>query len=136
MILVDAGPLIALIDRGQGDAHRRCLQAQTSLTSPLLTSWPCFTEAMYFLGNLGGWRGQESLWKLVSGAPLLIHAPNAQETQRMRELMEQYHDVPMDLADASLVAMAESLSLRRIFTLDSDFHVYRVGDKEPFEVIP
>jgi predicted nucleic acid-binding protein len=136
MTLVDAGPLIALIDRGQGDTHRRCLEAQSSLTSPLLTSWPCFTEAMYFLGNLAGWKGQESLWKFVDGTALLIHAPSARETERMRELMEQYNDVPMDLADASLVTIAESLGLRKIFTLDSDFHIYRIGNKEPFDVIP
>lgn len=101
MTLVDAGPLIALIDRGQGDSHRRCLKAQDNLTGPLLTSWPCFTEAMYLLGTLGGWRGQQSLWTFLSSGTLLIHAPSAQETERMRDLMDLYHDVPMDLADAS-----------------------------------
>lgn len=43
----------------------------------------------------------------------------------MHQLMEQYHDTPMDLADASLVATAETLNLTRIFTMDSDFYVYR-----------
>ena len=50
--------------------------------------------------------------------------------------MEKYQDIPMDLADASLVAAAESHNLRRIFTLDSDFYVYRLHDKDAFEVFP
>lgn len=51
-------------------------------------------------------------------------------------LMEKYQDIPMDLADASLVAVAESQKIKRIFTLDSDFYVDRLYDKEAFEVIP
>ena len=47
--------------------------------------------------------------------------------------MEQYSDTPMDLADASLVATAEALHLTRIFTLDSDFYVYRIKDTGTFE---
>ncbi len=58
------------------------------------------------------------------------------EQLRMRELMNQYQDVPMDLADASLVVTAETLGRRRIFTLDSDFYVYRIKGKEAFIVIP
>lgn len=54
----------------------------------------------------------------------------------MAALMEKYRDTPMDLADASLVAVAESRSLRRIFTLDSDSHVYRLADGSTLDVIP
>lgn len=50
--------------------------------------------------------------------------------------MEKYKDTPMDLADASLVVAAETLGLRRIFTLDSDFYVFRINDRDAFEVIP
>lgn len=136
MTLVDAGPLIALLDKGQGEAHRRCMKAQDSLTGPLLTTWPCLTEAMYFLGDLRGWHGQKALWNLVTQDALLIHTPTAEEIVRMQSLMEQYEDVPMDVADASLVALAESRGLKRIFTLDSDFHIYRLNNKEAFEVFP
>lgn len=54
----------------------------------------------------------------------------------MQALMAQYRNMPMDLADASLVAAAEALRLTTIFTLDSDFYVYRVNGKTPFEVVP
>jgi hypothetical protein len=50
--------------------------------------------------------------------------------------MDQYADRPMDLADATLVAFAEEHGHRRIFTLDSDFHVYRLRGRQRFEVIP
>ena len=55
---------------------------------------------------------------------------------RMPALMERYRDLPMDLADASLVALAEERRLRQVFTLDADFRVYRLPDGQAFEVLP
>jgi predicted nucleic acid-binding protein len=54
----------------------------------------------------------------------------------MKELMNKYQDVPMDLADASLVSLAERENLRLIFTLDSDFYICRINDSESFEIAP
>jgi len=136
MTLVDAGPLIALIDKGQGDLHRRCVEAHRKLPGPLITSWACFTEAMHFLGGLGGWTAQAALWRFLEENALVIYAPNLQETLRIRTLMEQYRDVPMDLADATLVALAETLALKNVFTIDKDFYVYRINGKDGFEVVP
>src|SRR5882672_2777799 len=79
MTLTDAGPLIALIDKGQGVAHQQCVEAQRSLRGPLLTTWPCFTEAMYFLGHLGGWHGQKALWKSLNQGAVLVHTPSVAE---------------------------------------------------------
>ncbi|WP_242541310.1 hypothetical protein [Phormidium pseudopriestleyi] len=67
---------------------------------------------------------------------MYLHANNEAEYQRMKVLMEKYQDIPMDLANSSLVAVAESQKIKRIFTLDSDFYVYRLYDKDAFEVIP
>ena len=136
MILVDTGPLIALIDKGQGDTHVKCVQTYKTLTGSMLTKWPCFTEAMYFLSELRGWSAQTILWEVINRKALYLHAANEAECQRMKVLMEKYQDIPMDLADASLVAVAESKKIKRIFTLDSDFYVYRLYDKDAFEVIP
>jgi len=55
---------------------------------------------------------------------------------RMQALMEKYKDVPMDLADASLVVLAETSGVRQVFTLDTDFYIYRIASKESFDVIP
>ena len=49
--------------------------------------------------------------------------------------MKQYQDVPMDLADASLISIAESRGYTRIFTIDSDFYIYRLADGSVLEVI-
>ena len=49
--------------------------------------------------------------------------------------MEQYQTVPMDLADASLVSLAELYGVRQIITLDKDFFIYRINDQDSFEVI-
>jgi len=54
----------------------------------------------------------------------------------MRALMRDYADTPMDLADASLVAAAETLRQRRVFTVDKHFYVYRQRLGHAFEVVP
>jgi predicted nucleic acid-binding protein len=135
MTLTDAGPLIALIDRGD-EAHAACVGALSSLTRPLLTTWPCLTEAMYLLGRSVGYPGQEALWGYVTDGLVTLHDISAAEADRMRELMAQYWDTPMDLADASLVTAAETFSLRRVFTTDSHFYAYRALGKQAFEVVP
>jgi predicted nucleic acid-binding protein len=91
---------------------------------------------MYFLGHLGGWRGQKALWNFLNQNALLVHTSGSAETDRMQALMEKYKDVPMDLADASLVALAEASGLKQVFTLDTDFYVYRIGGKDSFDVTP
>lgn len=135
MILCDTGPLVALID--QDDSfHTRCVTALSTLPAePLLTTWPCLVEAMYLLWRAGGSPAQEELWGYLADELVVLHTPEAGEWERMRTLMRQYHDAPMDLADASLVVAAERLRLRRIFTLDSHFHAYRIDGTYAFEII-
>ena len=111
MILTDAGPLIALIDRRDAE-HARCVTAAKDLVGPMLSTWPAFTEAMYLLGGESGWRGQEPLWRMVRGGQLVLADMTATMLARMPALMQQYNDLPMDLADASLVALAEERRLR------------------------
>src|SRR5262249_24741929 len=98
--------------------------------------WPAFTEAIYLLGSAGGWKAQEALWRLVLRDELRLAALEGDDLKRARNLMEKYRNVPMDLADATLVALAEAMSLQRIFTLDSDFRIYRLNGKRTFEIIP
>ena len=88
------------------------------------------------LGKVGGYRYQAALWKLLTAQRLVLHNFTSAEIERMGILMEKYQDTPMDLADASLVAVAESRSLIRVFTLDSDFHIYRLIDGAALEVVP
>jgi predicted nucleic acid-binding protein len=135
VILTDAGPLIALIDRRDAE-HTRCVAAAERLVGPMLSTWPAFTEAMYLLGGGAGWRGQDPLWRMVRAGQLVLAETNANMLARVPVLMEQYSDLPMDLADASLVALAEDQRLREVFTLDSDFRVYRLPDGRAFNLLP
>ena len=136
MILTDAGPLVAILDRGE-QHHNACVACLGKLAGPMLTTWPAFTEAMYLLGEAGGWKAQDALWRLVHKGDLMIAEQGPEHCARVRSLMEKYHDRPMDLADASLVALAENLGLRDIFTLDhADFHIYRLPRRQSFRVWP
>jgi uncharacterized protein len=135
LTLVDAGPLVALIDADEAD-HERCREALAELRLPLLTTWPAFTEAMYLLGHAGGLPGQQALWRLLLRNDLVIAPASPTANERAAELMERYADRPMDLADATLVALAEERGESRIFTLDNDFHIYRRNDRHSFEVLP
>lgn len=135
MTLTDAGPLVALADEDDG-SHAICVEVAKRLPPrPLITTWPCFTEAMYLLGSSGGWRYQERLWKLHQEQRLMLHNLTIAEIERIAELMEKYQDTPMDMADASLVVAAESLGLRQVFTLDSDFRIYRLADGSALTII-
>jgi predicted nucleic acid-binding protein len=136
MICTDASSLVALIDTTQRELHARCVAALSDIPVPMITTWPCFTEAMYLLYEYGGWPLQALLWDYVDQSILSFYVLTELDRQRMRTLMMQYRDMPMDLADASLVAAAESLNINRIFTLDSDFYVYRFRDRGNFEVLP
>lgn len=124
MILTDAGPLIALIDRDER-AHERCLAVLRTEAGPMVTTWPALVEAMYLLGRVGGWRFQDALWRMRERRGLAIHELDAASTDRARELMAAYRDLPMELADATLVAAGEALHLWRVFTLDAHFRTYR-----------
>ena len=97
-----------------------------------MTTWPAFTEAMYLLGRRGT-RAQETLWKLVDSARLVLAELSPAAIARSARLMTQYADQPMDLADATLVALAEERGDRRIFTLDAHFQVYRLRGRQRFE---
>ena len=136
MILTDASPLIALLDRDDFN-HTKCFEAAKQIAAePLLTTWPCFTEAIYLLGEVGGIHYQTELWKLPKARRLLFHDLSFPEIERMAVLMEKYQDLPMDLADASLIAVAETLSLNQIFTVDRDFDIYRLANGKALKIIP
>ncbi len=135
MILTDAGPIVALIDGAEPD-HERCVSALVNLPRPMATTWPAFTEAMHLLGRRTGWLGQERLWDLLARGRLRILDVPGSSLPRVRDLMRTYREVPMDLADATLVALAEARKVTRIFTLDSDFAVYRLAGGRRFEAIP
>jgi predicted nucleic acid-binding protein len=90
---------------------------------------------MYFMYETGGYRYQNLLWRMRREERLVLLDLKRSETDRMDALMAQYSNVPMDLADASLVAVAESRGASKLFTLDSDFYVYVLANGSVIEVV-
>lgn len=134
MILVDAGPLVALI-HADDQEHERCKGVFQSFKEPLGTVWPAMTEAMYLLGF--AWQAQDALWEMVESDVLQLLPLDHGDVPRMRELMRKYQDLPMDLADAALVRVAEREKLRRIFTVGRrDFAIYRPARLGRFSIVP
>lgn len=133
MTLCDTGPLVALVDRDD-PYHQRCVAALPDVEK-LVSTWPCFTEAMHLLRRVGH-RAQDTLWGYLADGLIELDTAAESEWERMRALMRQYRDAPMDLADASLVAAAERLGIHRVFTIDRHFSAYRIQGQHAFEVIP
>lgn len=133
-VLVDAGPLVALLD--QSDKHHEpVVGVLRQVRDPLLTVWPPIVEAMYLLGY--SWQAQKALWEILEANTVRLLALDEGDVPRMKELMEKYRDLPMDMADAALVRVAERENLRRVLTVDHrDFSVYRLWGKESFSLLP
>lgn len=134
MVIIDTGPLVALFDNTE-PAHEQCHVTLKQFRAVPVTTWPVLTESFYLLG---GWdRGQKKLWDFILAGGLRIDDIPAEKQGRMRDLMEKYADNPMDLADASLVVVAEIHRIKKVFTLDrSDFDRYRPKHCSHFEVFP
>lgn len=134
MILIDAGPLVALI-HADDRHHGSCTEALKRIREPLGTVWPAFTEAMYLLGFSS--RAQDALWRLLEAEAFKILPLDGLDVPRMRELMRKYSDLPMDLADAALVRVAEREVITRVFTIDRrDFELYRPRGLRRFTILP
>jgi len=133
-VLVDAGPLVALIDRSDPH-HRDCSKTLAGIADPLGTVWPVFTEAMYLLRSSA--QAQRALWDMLGVGGVQLIELGLDDSPRMRELMWKFRDLPMDLADAALVRVAERERIRRVFTIDRrDFGVYRLYRLGRFEILP
>ena len=133
-LLLDTGALVAVLHGGDRD-HRRCADVLTAFRGTLLTTEAVLTEAMYLLGRARGGRAACLEFFARGGATLI---PQSRDSLlRCQALMSRYEDVPMDFADATLVALAEEVGTRRVFTLDRrGFQAYRVGRRERFVLVP
>ncbi len=125
--LLDAGPLIALFDKS--DTHS--LRVQTffkNYPGKFYTTWPVITETMHFLNfnpNV-----QSDFLKWLQRNPLIISPQDKTSLEKIRTLILKYQNIPMDLADASLLLISEEEGINNIVTLDSDYIVYRSKKKK------
>lgn len=132
-VLVDTGPLVALLKRDD-DHHEEVVRTLKGIRDPLVSVWPVIVEAMYLLSS---WRTQKALWEILeTGVVQLLYLGEA-DIADMKTLMEKYRDLPMDMADAALVHVADREGIRRVLTLDHrDFSAYRLSRKGRFTLLP
>ena len=137
MILVDTGPLIALFDP-KDSAHAQCRQTLESVREPLCTTTPVLTEAFHLLSPAS--IGSNRLRDFISKGGMSVWYLTDTTLACAFELMEQYADQAMDLADATLVTAAETLGTTKVSSIDRrDFDRYRVKrghNHVGFQVLP
>ncbi|MFC1821584.1 type II toxin-antitoxin system VapC family toxin [Thermodesulfobacteriota bacterium] len=134
MILLDTGPIVAFFDASD-NYHNLCIETLKKMKEPLVTSWPVLTEAFYLLGF--SWGAQDGLWEFIMRGGVEILPLDVKMQARCRVLMKKYNDLPMDLADCTLVVLAESRGIEKIFTLDHrDFKIYRLAHKKKLRLVP
>ena len=133
-LLLDTGGLVSLLDRSQKH-HRKCQRAFADWVGPVVSTEAVLTESTHLLAGVPGGRTTCVDFFLSGGAVLVPSSPAS--LRRVRALIEKYADLPMDLADATLVALAEELDCADVFTTDrTDFAVYRIKGRKPFRVVP
>lgn len=121
-ILIDAGPLIALFDRSD-KFHLKAISFLKSLDRGLLTTWPVITETSHMLSF--STKAQANFLEWINRGGLKIFEMEHEHVSRLTELTKKYDDVPMDLADASLILVSEVKGIHQIASIDSDFYIYR-----------
>ena len=132
MLIADTGFFYALADRSDRH-HQRALAVLESLNEGLITTWPVLTETTHLLNmRLSPAVSVRFLSNIADGF-CALHAIEPAQMRRIAALMGKYADLPMDLADASLLLLAEHLGDGRILSTDRrDFHTYRFKNQQPF----
>ena len=121
-VIVDAGPLVALINVRE-QHHAWAHQQFTLIAPPAFTCEPVITEAAYLIRDFPN--GIDSLMQLFERGHLTIPFHLADELPAVRRLLKKYVSVPMSLADACLVRMSEQHTTSPLLTLDTHFRIYR-----------
>lgn len=131
-ILLDTGPLVAFINP-RDNFHGWAVTEWGTSSLPLLTCEAVITEACFLLRNI--YRGEDEVMNLLEMEILHIPFCLRDEISTIRQLLTRYQSVPMSLADACLVRMAELHSDYPVLTLDSDFSIYRKNRDRPIATI-
>ncbi|HHW64007.1 MAG TPA: PIN domain-containing protein [Rhodocyclaceae bacterium] len=127
--IADSGPLIALFEPAERN-HARVRSFIENYEGALLTTWPVLTEVGHLLGH--SLDRQLAFLEWVERGGVEVTTPGAGAVSLIRQLSEKYRDLPMDIADGSLIVLALESGVRDILTLDRDFDVYRLPDRSRF----
>jgi predicted nucleic acid-binding protein len=127
--IADSGPLIALFEPAERN-HARVRSFIENYEGALLTTWPVLTEVGHMLGHSVD--RQLAFLEWVERGGVEVTTPGAGAVSLIRQLSEKYRDLPIDIADGSLIVLALESGVRDILTLDRDFDVYRLPDRSRF----
>lgn len=132
MILADTGFWLALANR-RDRHHDAATAALSKLDEQLVTTWPVLTETCHLLTTRLGVEAEVRFIRSARSGAFEIFALDSGHLPRVESLMDKYRELPMDLADASLVILAEELGTGRILSTDRrDFRAYRWKNRKPF----
>lgn len=131
-ILLDTGVIVALLDRDERH-HRQCVDVLSDTGGSLVTCEPVIAEACYLLRRLPG--AAEAVIRNVASGVFQLPVRLVDRANAVGKLLGKYRDVPMNLADACLVDLADETGSGRVLTLDRDFEVYRWRSRRRFEML-
>ncbi|MBW1731045.1 MAG: PIN domain-containing protein [Deltaproteobacteria bacterium] len=129
-VILDTGPLVAFLNR-RDRYHQWVVEQWAGIEPPLLTCEPVLSEACFLLSRIQG--GQEAVFELLRRKVLDVSFKLNQHLERLSFLINKYCELPISLADACLIRMAELYPESSVFTLDKDFKIYK---KDRAKVIP
>ncbi len=133
MVIADTGFWLALANR-RDRFHERAAEVLETLDEGLVLTWPVLTETCYLLVHRLGVEAAERLLRSHEQGAFVVVDPAIHPLSRVEALLRKYQDLPMDLADATLVLLAEHLEHGRILSTDQrDFRAYRWKSRRPFQ---
>jgi len=134
MIIVDTGFWLALANKNDLVHQSAKKQFQNLTNENFITTWCVVTKTCYLLQKRIGIDAPKTFIHKISIGKLRIFDLKENHCQRIEQLMQKYRDLPMDLADASLVILAEELGHGQILSVDyRDFNTYRWKNTQPFQ---
>ena len=133
-VLADTGPLVAILDEADAQ-HAACINALGRIRPPLLTTWPVVTEAAWLLRHRP--QALQRLYTGVDDGLLQIVQLDEATLSIFAAIKSRFRSLDLQLADMSLVWLAEQQRLNTIFTLDRrDFDVIRKKSHRPLVLLP
>ena len=131
-VLLDTGPLVAYLDH-KDTLYDWSRELWKDIEAPLITCESVISEACFLLSDVRG--GARAVFELLRRQIVTVPFHLADDTLPIATLLNKYSDVPMSVADACLVRMAEHFPESAIFTVDSDFRRYRKHGRQVIAVI-
>jgi predicted nucleic acid-binding protein len=129
---MDTGPLVAFLVEGE-PRHDWAVEQFKSLPAPFWTCEPVLTEAFHLLSRAR--EGPRRFFQLLTRGVLKVDFGLIAEAAALEKLIRKYQDLPMSLADACLVRMAERYPSALVLTLDRHFEIYRKHGRQPIAAV-